>query len=60
MTTHKNFIDNVVTEHGIARLRGTNHSQRALRLIDIAAPEHREDLLREAREYNIISRLVQR
>ncbi|HHU45532.1 MAG TPA: acetyl-CoA hydrolase/transferase family protein [Actinomycetales bacterium] len=60
VTTHKNFIDNVVTEHGIARLRGTNHSQRALRLIDIAAPEHREDLLREAREYNIISRLVQR
>ena len=57
VTTHKNYIDNVVTEHGIARLRGTDYSTRAQRLIEVAHPDHREDLYREARELNIISRL---
>ena len=53
----QNYIDNVVTEHGIARLRGTDYSTRAQRLIEVAHPDHREDLYREARELNIISRL---
>lgn len=39
-----------VTEHGIADLRGQPLSRRVRRLIDIAAPEHREDLERQAHE----------
>lgn len=38
-----------VTEHGVADLRGATLSQRARRLIDIAAPDCREDLDRQAR-----------
>ncbi|MFO6506126.1 acetyl-CoA hydrolase/transferase family protein [Corynebacterium freneyi] len=59
VTTHKNYIDNVVTEHGIARLRGTDYSTRARRLIEVAHPDHREDLYRRARELNIVSRLAE-
>src|SRR5690606_7261097 len=38
----------IVTEYGVADLRGQPLSQRVRRLIDIAAPEHRADLAREA------------
>lgn len=38
----------IVTEHGVADLRGQPLSRRVRRLIDIAAPEHREGLAREA------------
>ncbi|MDR0226896.1 MAG: acetyl-CoA hydrolase [Burkholderiaceae bacterium] len=40
----------IVTEHGVADLRGQTLSRRVKRLIDIAAPEHREDLERQAHE----------
>lgn len=40
----------IVTEHGVADLRGQTLSRRVRRLIDIAAPEHREDLERQAHE----------
>lgn len=40
----------IVTEHGVADLRGQTLSRRVRRMIDIAAPEHREDLEREAHE----------
>jgi acyl-CoA hydrolase len=36
--------DYVVTEHGIAALRGHSLQQRARALIDVAAPQHRESL----------------
>ena len=39
-----------VTEHGVADLRGQPLSRRVRSLIDIAAPEHREDLERQAHE----------
>ena len=39
-----------VTEHGIADLRGQPLARRVRRLIDIASPEHREDLERQAHE----------
>ncbi|MCL1960721.1 MAG: hypothetical protein FWG56_02815 [Desulfovibrionaceae bacterium] len=38
----------IVTEHGVADLRGQPLSRRVRRLIDIAAPEHRADLERQA------------
>lgn len=38
----------IVTEHGVADLRGQPLGVRVRRLIDIAAPEHREQLARDA------------
>jgi acyl-CoA hydrolase len=38
--------DIVVTENGAADLRGLTHRERALTLIDIAAPDHRSELKR--------------
>jgi len=40
----------IVTEHGVADLRGQPLSRRVRRLIAIAAPEHREALERQAHE----------
>ena len=54
VTTLKNTVDHVVTEHGIARLRGKTLSQRARALIAIAAPEHRDDLGRQAHERGLL------
>ena len=54
VTTTKNDIDNVVTEYGIARLKGKTAGQRAKALIDIAHPKFREELLFEARKMNLM------
>ena len=54
ISTSKNDVDNVVTEYGIARLRGRTLSQRAKALIAIAHPDFREELTRQARAQNII------
>ena len=43
-------IDTVVTEHGVARLRGRTVSARTKALIDIAHPDFREELRAEARK----------
>ncbi|MGE4275154.1 MAG: GNAT family N-acetyltransferase [Candidatus Methanomethylophilaceae archaeon] len=40
----------VVTEYGIAHMRGKTIAQRALELINIAHPDFRKQLLREAKE----------
>ncbi len=45
VSTPRADIQVVVTEHGIADLRGIGDDERARRLIGIAAPEHREALL---------------
>ncbi|MFJ4192554.1 acetyl-CoA hydrolase/transferase family protein [Pseudomonas sp. NPDC089534] len=39
----------IITEHGVADLRGLSLAQRVNRLIAVAAPEHREALERQAR-----------
>jgi len=49
VTTLKNTVDHVVTEHGVAELRGRSISQRAAALIAIADPAHRDQLTAEAR-----------
>ena len=48
VTTVKNTVDNVVTEHGVAELRGRTLGQRAEALIAVAAPQHRDWLRRSA------------
>src|SRR4051795_11093085 len=48
VTTLKNTVDNVVTEWGVAELRGRSIAQRARALIEVAHPDHREELEREA------------
>jgi acyl-CoA hydrolase len=37
-------IDLVVTEHGVADLRGGSHDARARALVAVAAPQFRDDL----------------
>ena len=50
VTTFKNIVDKVVTEYGVAELRGQPISERTRRLIAIAHPNFREQLERQARE----------
>jgi acyl-CoA hydrolase len=50
VTTLKNTVDKVVTEWGVAELRGRSIRQRARALIAIAHPDHREILHHEARQ----------
>ena len=54
VTTIKNTVDNVVTEHGIAELRGRTVAQRARALIAVADPSHRDGLTREARSLGLL------
>ncbi|WP_420453861.1 acetyl-CoA hydrolase/transferase family protein [Ilumatobacter sp.] len=48
-TTPKNTVDKVVTEHGVAELRGRSIRERTRALIAIADPAHRDELERDAR-----------
>ena len=48
VTTIKNTVDHVVTEWGVAKLRGRSLADRARALIAVAHPDHREALEREA------------
>ncbi len=50
VTTTRSHVHYVVTEHGIAELRGASLQERARRMIAIAAPDHRDSLDRAARE----------
>lgn len=50
----RNDVDTIVTEYGIARLKGRSVAQRVRALTSIAHPEDREDLLRLARDYSYI------
>lgn len=48
VTTQKNTVDKVVTEHGVAELRGRSVRERTHALIGIADPQFRDDLTRDA------------
>jgi acyl-CoA hydrolase len=50
VVTTRAQVDYVVTEFGVAQLRGRSLSQRAHDLIAIAHPDFREELAREARD----------
>jgi len=49
VTTIKNTVDKVVTEYGVAQLRGQSIRQRAEALIGVAHPDHRDELRAAAR-----------
>ncbi|MFZ9704049.1 MAG: acetyl-CoA hydrolase/transferase family protein [Bacilli bacterium] len=50
----RNDVDHVVTEYGIASLRGANVAERVTRLIAIAHPQFRESLLLDAKRLGLI------
>ncbi len=54
VSTGKNDVNYVVTEHGVAQLRGKTARQRAAELIAIAHPKFREDLAAQARAMHIL------
>jgi acyl-CoA hydrolase len=56
VTTLKNTVDHVVTEWGLASLRGRSLADRAAALISIAHPGHRDALEREARDAGLLGR----
>ncbi len=49
VTVPRTFVDFVVTEHGTANLQGLTQRERALALIELAAPAFRAELRHEAR-----------
>lgn len=53
-TTGKNDINYVVTEHGVAQLRGKSGKQRALEMIAIAHPDFRAELREAAQRMNLL------
>ncbi len=54
VTTFKNVVDRVVTEYGVAELRGSTIRERTRKLIGIAHPKFRDDLERRARELDYL------
>jgi len=54
VSTSKNDINYVVTEYGVAQLRGKSAKQRALELIAIAHPSFRAELMEQARGMKIL------
>ena len=54
VTTSRNDVHYVVTEYGVADLRGKTVRQRAMALINIAHPDFREELTRQACEAGLV------
>jgi len=54
VTTSKNDVNYVVTEYGVAQLRGKSAKRRAQELIAIAHPDFRAGLVDQARSMNIL------
>lgn len=53
VTTSRNDVDYVVTEYGVAWLRGKNVAERVDELIKIAHPDFRDELRQAAEKYQI-------
>ena len=51
VTIQRNLADYIVTEYGIAKLKGKSIRQRAKELIGIAHPKFREELESEAKRH---------
>ncbi len=54
VTIPRTYVDIVVTEYGVARMRGRTVADRVKNLIAIAHLDCREELMREARKLNYI------
>ncbi len=54
VVTTRNHIRYVVTEHGVAELYGKTIRQRVLALINVADPQFRDDLKKQAKELHYI------
>jgi len=54
VVTSRNHVHYIVTEHGVADLHGKTIRQRVQALVNIAAPEFREELMRFAKEQHWI------
>ena len=54
VSTSKNDINYVVTEHGVAQLRGKSAKQRARELIAIAHPDFRAELSEQAKRAKLL------
>ncbi|RSU05410.1 4-hydroxybutyrate CoA-transferase [Vagococcus penaei] len=54
VSTSKNDIDTVVTEYGSAVLKSSTISERTERLINIAHPKFRDELMAKAKELNYL------
>ncbi|MGM8214810.1 acetyl-CoA hydrolase/transferase family protein [Bacillaceae bacterium W0354] len=54
VTTSKNDVDYVVTEYGIAQLKGKSIRERTLSLINIAHPKFRDELTFEAKKMGFL------
>ena len=52
--TNREAVDMIVTEYGIAHLKGKTLRERAQALIDIAHPDDRAELVRQAKEAHIL------
>ena len=50
VTTARSDVDVIATEHGAVRLRGLSIRERVRAMVSIAAPDHRDALMRDARE----------
>lgn len=50
-------VDMIVTEYGVAHLKGTDINERVHRLIEVCHPQFRDELLQQAQDYGIISSL---
>ncbi|MBQ9059439.1 MAG: acetyl-CoA hydrolase/transferase family protein [Atopobiaceae bacterium] len=56
VTLSRNDVDRVVTEYGVAELRGTDLIERVERLIEIAHPKFREQLYEDAVRVGILGK----
>jgi acyl-CoA hydrolase len=54
VTTPRSDMMYVVTEYGMANLKGKSIPERAKALIELAHPDYRNDLIREAREKGLL------
>lgn len=54
VTTPRMDTHYLVTEQGVANLKGRSSRERALAIIDLAAPQFREDLLRQAEDMYLL------
>lgn len=54
VTLSRNDVDKIVTEYGVAELRGTSIKERVKRLVAIAHPKFREGLLKDAKALGLI------